>query len=96
MSYDPQDHTPSTKQVIAAWAICLGIVVAALGSTIERRDVVPDAVADTTHTVATAKSPPLTGVHIPAFAICRAKPDRRSPALGPRQRGPMSVPGSQC
>jgi hypothetical protein len=68
---NPQDHTPSMKQVVAAWAICLGVVGSALGLTIMHQDGVPDAVADSTNAGVTANPRPLGGVHIPEFAIFR-------------------------
>jgi hypothetical protein len=96
MSYDPQDHAPSPKQVFAAWVICLGIVSLALGLTIGRHDIAAVAVADPTHATLPVDTRPSAGVHIPEFAICRAEPDRRSSTLMRQQRGPMSAPENRC
>jgi hypothetical protein len=96
MSYDPQDHTPSPKQVVAAWAICLAIVGSALGLTVLHHNIVPDAVADPTKADMTANSAPLAGVHIPEFAICQAEPNPHSTACDPRKHGSMSAPAGQC
>jgi hypothetical protein len=96
MSYDPQDHTPSTKQVVAAWVICLGIIGLALATTSGRHEVVPAAIADATNAAVTADPAPLAGVHIPEFAICKAEPAQRSSALESQKRGPMSASENQC
>jgi hypothetical protein len=95
MSYDPQNHTPSTKQVVAAWTICLCIVGLVLGLTIGCRDVVPNAVAGPMNGRVTANPGPLAGVRIPEFAICRAELDQCASALEPQKHGPMSAPASQ-
>src|SRR5271163_2164119 len=98
MSYNPQDHTPSMKQVVAAWAICLGIASLALGLTLMHQDVVPDAVADSTNArVAAYPGPgPLTDVHIPEFAICQMDPGQRSSVDERQPRGPMAAPATHC
>jgi hypothetical protein len=98
MSYNPQDHSPSTKQVVAAWAICLGIAGLALGLTLMHQDVVPDAVADSMSArVAAYPGPgPLTGVHIPEFAICQVEPGQRLSIGERRLRGPMAAQATHC
>jgi hypothetical protein len=96
MSYDPQDHAPSPKQVVAAWAICLAILGSALGLTILHHDVVPDAAADPAKTKVTAKPARLAGVHIPEFGICQAEPLQHSTALDIEKSGRNSASASQC
>ena len=46
MDYDPRDRTPTTGQVLAAWAVCLGIIGLAAGSTAGRHDVTTAAAVD--------------------------------------------------
>jgi hypothetical protein len=96
MNYDPQDHTPSPKQVVAVWAICLAILGSALGLTVLHHDVVPDATAGSTKVEATANSAPLAGVHIPEFAFCQAEPDQHSTALDRQKSGARSAAANRC
>jgi hypothetical protein len=96
MSYDPQDHIPSARQIIAAWVVCLGIAGLALGMTAGRQEFVPEAAADPVHVAGAPDPCPMAGVRIPTLAVCQADQAGRATSLAHRDRGAMSLPASKC
>jgi len=32
MSYDPDEHIPTRRRIVAAWLVCLGLVATGLGA----------------------------------------------------------------
>lgn len=94
MEYDPGDHALTTRQVLAAWAVCLGIAGLAVGLTAGRHSLTNAAAAGPT---AAAPSPPaMNGVQIPRFALCRPEPQQRLGALAQGTEEPVSPPIEHC
>jgi hypothetical protein len=96
MDYDPRDRNPTTGQVLAAWAVCLGIIGLAAGSTAGRHDVTTAAAVDPIAAAASAELPALIGARIPRFALCCSDQPPRPVAMAHRLQGLMSLPIDRC
>jgi hypothetical protein len=96
MDYDPRDHMPTARQVLAAWVVCLGIIGLIVGLTAMRRDFTAAAAADPIAATPPADPPVMDGVRIPRFAVCCPDPARRSVAAAQQPQGPMSRPIDTC
>jgi hypothetical protein len=91
MDYDPRDHTPMARQVLAAWVVCLGIIGLTVGLTGVRHHLAAAAA------VAQPADPrAMNGVRTPRFTLCRPDPTRRSVAMARPHQGPMSLPIDRC
>jgi hypothetical protein len=76
MSYDPIEHRPSARQIVAAWLICLGIAGLALAFTAGRE--APAAAESEQPVAARAGDPgwyPMAGVRIPDAHPVLAQPN---------------------
>jgi hypothetical protein len=91
MSYDPQDHAVTTRQALAGWIICIGIVGVAFVFTGERH-AIPAAAGDPVQVQAIMGRCAISGVRLPAFAVCAAE---REDTAKLAQR-PMSAPAGHC
>ena len=70
MSYRPEDHVFTTKQVAAAWVVCLGVAALGLTTMGERHDLSAEDITDLPDSAAaSAANCPTAGVHIPRFAV---------------------------
>ena len=96
MDYDPRDHMPTPRQVLAAWMFCLGIVGLTVGLLAGRHDLTTTAAADPIAAAIPADPPVMDGVRIPRFALCCPDPPRRAVAMAQRQQGPRSLPIETC
>lgn len=97
MDYDPRDHMPTARQVLAAWAVCLSIVGLTVGLAAMRRDFTATAAADPIAAAAAPAAPSvMDGLRNPRFAVCCPDPARRSVAVAQRPQGPMSLPIYTC
>jgi len=94
MGYDPRDHIPTARQVLAAWVVCLAIIGLAAVSTAAHD--LTGAAADPIAAAASAGRPAMNGVRTPQFALCRPDPPRRSAAAAQRLAGPISLPIDRC
>jgi hypothetical protein len=84
MSYDPFEHRPSVRQIVAGWLICLGIAGLALALTAGRE--APAAAESEQPVAARAGGPgrdPMAGVRNPDAHPALAEPN---PLLGNRFR----------
>ena len=84
ISYDPFEHRPSAREIVAGWLICLGIAGLALAFTAGRE--APAAAASAQPVAARAGDPgryPMAGVRIPDAHPVPAEPN---PLLGNRFR----------
>jgi hypothetical protein len=92
MSYNPDEHTVTFRQVLAGWGLCLAIIGLAVAAT-GRQPPAPAARADDPSYIAAASAHrPIHGVHIPHFAQCAAVHADKVRAVG----GPMSMPTNLC
>jgi len=66
MNYDPLDHLPTTRQLIAAWIVCLGIA-GLLGVTGRGWGVATAAATDPTEVATAPARCPMAGVRLPEF-----------------------------
>jgi hypothetical protein len=96
MDYDPRDHMPTARQILAAWVVCLGIVDLAVGLTVVRHFTSAAAAADPIAATRPADPSTMDGVRIPRFALCCLDPARRSVAAAQQPQGPMSLPIDTC
>jgi hypothetical protein len=97
MDYDPRDHMPTARQVLAAWVLCLGMIGLAVGLTAMRHDLTSTAAAADPIAVAPLADPSaMDGLRIPRFALCPPDPTRRSVAVAQRRQGSMSLPIDHC
>ena len=93
MSYHPQDHDPTARQVAAAWVVCLGIVGLALGMTAAHQGIAtadPELVAGALDRCSTIRA------RIPRFAQCRTVAADASIGLAPAQRAAIVPPLDHC
>jgi hypothetical protein len=70
MSYNPNDHTMTARQVLAGWIVCLGIIGLALAVTSGRQAIPVANADDPQYAGAAAERCPLSGVRLPSFAAC--------------------------
>ena len=96
MDYDPRDHMPTARQVLAAWVVCLGIVGLTVGLAAKRHDLATAAAAEPIAAAPPADPSVMDGVRIPRFALCCTDPARRSVAVAQRPQRPMSLPIDTC
>jgi hypothetical protein len=94
MGYDPRDHIPTARQVLAAWVVCLSIIGLAVVSTAGHD--LTGAAADPIAAAASAGRPAMNGVQAPQFALCRPDLPRHSAAAAQRLAGPISLPIDRC
>jgi hypothetical protein len=95
MDYNPRDHIPTARQIIAAWVVCGVITGLALGMT-ARHSVVPAAAASPDATAQTSAPCPTANLRIPTFAVCRGSQADRLAGLTRKDRGPLSLPTNPC
>jgi hypothetical protein len=82
MGYDPFEHRPAARDIVAAWVICLGIAGLGLALTVGREVLSANASAQPAHTMAGGLVRcPMAGVRIP---LARPTPDKPSALLGSR------------
>jgi hypothetical protein len=96
MDYDPRDHRLTARQVLAAWAVCLGIIGLTVGLGVVQRGFTVRAAADPIAAAPPADPPVMEGVRIPRFVQCCSDPARRSVAVAQLPQGPMSLPIDTC
>jgi len=72
MSYNPNDHSVTARQVLAGWIVCVGIIGLALFVTGGRQPISIANADDPPHAVAALEHCPLSGVRLPSFAACTA------------------------
>jgi hypothetical protein len=60
MSYNPNDHTVTARQILAGWVVCLG----------GRQAISVANADDPPYARAAAERCPLSGVRLPSFAAC--------------------------
>jgi hypothetical protein len=70
MSYNPNDHTVTARQILAGWVVCLGIIGLALALTGGRQAISVANADDPPYARAAAERCPLSGVRLPSFAAC--------------------------
>jgi len=92
MSYDPNDHAITARQILAGWIVCLGIVGLAVAVTAERHPLSATSAIDPHRTAAATERCSMNGIRLPSFAACAAGRDRTVNIA----RGPMSVPAEPC
>jgi hypothetical protein len=90
MNYDPRDHTPMARQVLAAWVVCLGIIGLTAGLTAVRHHLTTAVAIDPIAAAQAAGSSAMNGVRIPRFTLCGPDPARRSVAMAQPHQGPMA------
>ena len=90
MDYDPRDHTPTARQLLAAWTVCIGMVGVTVSLAPSRHDLA-DFAADT---ITVADPAATSGVRVPRFATWRY--DLARCASAQRFQGPMSLPIERC
>jgi hypothetical protein len=92
MSYNPDDHTMTARQVLAGWIVCLGIIGLALAVTGGRQAIPVANADDPQYAGAAAKCCPLSGVRLPYFAACAASEAGHTKLT----QGHMSPLAEQC
>jgi hypothetical protein len=92
MSYNPNDHTMTARQVLAGWIVCLGIIGLALAVTGGRQAISVANADDAQYAGTAAARCPLSGVRLPSFAACAAA------EAGPTKlaQGHVSPPAEHC
>jgi len=96
MDYDPRDHIPTLRRLLAAWVLCLGIGGLAIGLSAIRFAPSRIVAAGSSVTGPPADLPAMTGARIPRFAAYCPKPPPHSIAVAPSPQGPMSLPIDRC
>jgi hypothetical protein len=98
MDYNPRDHIPTARQIVAAWVVCGVITGLALGMT-ARHPVVPAAAASSAATAAAVQTLapcPTANLRLPTFAVCRGSQADRLAGLARKDRGALSLPPNPC
>ena len=96
MSYDPEDHAPTARQVAAAWGVCLGIVLLALGMTAKHPDLSTAADAAPELIAGAPDRCPMSRVRIPRFAQCAGAQADASLGFVPANRAAIALPIEHC
>ena len=82
MSYDPFEHRPSAREIVAAWIICLGIAGLGLAFTVGREAPADAAsVQSAPATMGDSDRYPMAGVRLPG---AHPEPTEPHPLLGSR------------
>jgi hypothetical protein len=92
MSYDPRDHAVTARQTLAGWIICIGIVGLAFAVTEGRQAISVASANDPIQAEAITGPCTMSGIHLPSFAACVAKPEGTVKLA----QGPMSLPAGHC
>ena len=95
MDYDPVDRAPTARQVLAAWAVCLGMAGLAVGLTAARHGLSNAAAADPM-AAAEPGSQTMDGAQIPVFVLCQPDPQQRLVVLAQGTEEPLSPRIEHC
>src|SRR5436309_8999358 len=96
MSYHPEDHAPTARQVAAAWVVCLGVVALALGMTAAHQGISTASAVDLDRVAGALDHCSTSRVRIPRFAQCGTVAADASSGLAPAKRAAITLPIDHC